>query len=796
MKTELNYTQLNNREDINKFSFKTTDDIEPFKGIIGQERAVKAFEFGLNVKMKGYNIYVSGPCGSGKTTYAKLSAKEKAKNEAVPYDWCYVYNFDDPRSPLSLRFEPGIGRQFRDDMNELVSFFKTELTKAFTSEDYDKEKSDLSRTYDDKRDELIKKLDSVASENSFALKTSNSGIIFQPIIDNVLITEENYDSLDEDIKNGINERLESMQDVVNSIMRDIKNIDKEYRQKMDDLDYKIGMFAIGHYVSALQEKYKYSERVIKYLESVQEDVLENIDQFSEQEPDEEDPVAALLPKLGGTKNDDATLKYRVNLIVDNSKTEGAPVIVDYNPTYYNLVGEVEYDNEYGNLTTDFMKIKPGLMHRANGGYLIIQAQDLLSNVQAWEALRRIIKTKEITIENLRDQVGAIAVTTLKPEPIPSDVKVILVGGAYYYELLRGYDEDFSKLFKIRADFDYEMDRNDENIFKIAGFISKFCENEKTLPFDSSAVASVIEYSSRSVESQKKLSTRFNLIAEILAESATWAQLDNAEIVTAEYVKKAEEEKAYRLSMYQEKMNELLDNNTIMIATDGYCVGKINGLAVLDMGDYSFGSPTRITATTYMGKSGIVNIEKEAEMSGPTHNKGVQIITGYLGRMYAQKMPLSLSCRIAFEQNYNGIDGDSASSTELYCILSSLSEIPVNQSLAVTGSVNQCGEIQAIGGVTHKIEGYFDLCSRRGLTGKQGVVIPESNVNDLVLKDDVIEAVKNGMFHIYSISTIDEGIELLLGTEAGVMDENGDYPPESVHGRVMDKLKKFNEYNED
>ena len=796
MKTELNYTQLNNREDINKFSFKTTDDIEPFKGIIGQERAVKAFEFGLNVKMKGYNIYVSGPSGSGKTTYAKLSAKEKAKNEAVPYDWCYVYNFDDPRSPLSLRFEPGIGRQFRDDMNELVSFFKTELTKAFTSEDYDKEKSDLSRTYDDKRDELIKKLDSVASENSFALKTSNSGIIFQPIIDNVLITEENYDSLDEDVKNGINERLESMQDVVNSIMRDIKNIDKEYRQKMDDLDYKIGMFAIGHYVSALQEKYKYSERVIKYLESVQEDVLENIDQFSEQEQDEEDPVAALLPKLGGTKNDDATLKYRVNLIVDNSKTEGAPVIVDYNPTYYNLVGEVEYDNEYGNLTTDFMKIKPGLMHRANGGYLIIQAQDLLSNVQAWEALRRIIKTKEITIENLRDQVGAIAVTTLKPEPIPSDVKVILVGGAYYYELLRGYDEDFSKLFKIRADFDYEMDRNDENIFKIAGFISKFCDNEKTLPFDSSAVASVIEYSSRSVESQKKLSTRFNLIAEILAESATWAQLDNAEIVTAEYVKKAEEEKAYRLSMYQEKMNELLDNNTIMIATDGYCVGKINGLAVLDMGDYSFGSPTRITATTYMGKSGIVNIEKEAEMSGPTHNKGVQIITGYLGRMYAQKMPLSLSCRIAFEQNYNGIDGDSASSTELYCILSSLSEIPVNQSLAVTGSVNQCGEIQAIGGVTHKIEGYFDLCSRRGLTGKQGVVIPESNVNDLVLKDDVVEAVKNGMFHIYSISTIDEGIELLLGTEAGIMDENGDYPPESVHGKVMAKLKKFNEYNED
>lgn len=794
-KKELGYKELKNICEPEKLGFKTTDDVECFEGIIGQERAVKAFEFGLNVKMKGYNIYVSGPSGSGKTTYAKLSAEKKAKNERVPYDWCYVYNFDDPRCPLSLRFEPGVGRQFRDDMNELVSFFNTELSKAFSSEDYDKQKTDLSRTYDDKRDELIKRLDSVAADKGFSLKTSNSGIIFQPVIDGELIDEDNYDNLAENQKNDINERLELIQDDVNAIMRDIKGVDKEYKQKMDDLDYKVGMFAIGHYVSSLQEKYQNSERVIKYLEAVQEDVLENIDQFTEPETDEDDPIAALIPKLGGVKNEDVTLKYRVNLIVDNSKTEGAPVVVDYNPTYYNLVGEVEYDNEYGNLTTDFMKIKAGLMHKANGGYLIIQVQDLLSNVQAWEALRRIVKTREITIENLRDQIGAITVSSLKPEPIPADVKVILIGSSYYYELLRGYDEDFSKLFKIRADFDYEMERSNDNIYKIAGFISKFSKNERTAPFDSTAVAAVIEYASRIVESQKKLSTRFNLITEILAESATWAMLDGADIITSEYVKKADAEREYRLAMYQEKMNELLDDNTVMIATDGYCVGKINGLAVLDMGDYVFGSPTRITATTYMGKSGIVNIEKEAEMSGPTHNKGVQIITGYLGSMYAQDMPLSLSCRIAFEQNYNGIDGDSASSTELYCILSSLSEIPVNQSLAVTGSVNQCGEIQAIGGVTYKIEGYFDLCLRRGLTGRQGVVIPMSNVKDLVLKDDVIQAVKDGMFHIYPISSIDEGIELLLGTEAGKKNEKGQYPPDSVHGKVMAKLKEFNENNE-
>ena len=793
---ELNYTELKNTCDPYKLGFKTTKELECYNGIIGQERAVKAFEFGLNVKMKGYNIYVAGPSGSGKTTYAKQSTEKKAKNEKVPYDWCYVYNFDDPRCPLSLRFEPGIGKQFRDDMNELVSFFKTELSKAFSSEDYDRQKIDLSRVYDEKRDVMIKRLDSVAADKGFSLKTSNSGIIFQPIIDGEPIDEENYDNLPENVKEGINERLELIQDDVNSIMRDIKAVDKEYKQKMDDLDYKVGMFAIGHYVSSLQEKYQNSERVIKYLEAVQEDVLENIDQFTENEPDEDDPIAALIPKLSGTKTEDVTLKYRVNLIVDNSKTEGAPVIVDYNPTYYNLVGEVEYDNEYGNLTTDFMKIKAGSMHRANGGYIIIQVQDLLSNVQAWEALRRIIKTREIAIENLRDTVGAIAVTTLKPEPIPADVKVILIGGSYYYELLRGYDEDFSKLFKIRADFDYEMEMSDENISKIAGFISKFCKNENVPAFDCTAVAAVVEYASRIVESQKKLSTRFNLISEILAEAATWAQMENAEFVTAEHVKKADEEREYRLAMYQEKMNELLDDGTVMIATDGFCVGKINGLAVLDMGDYMFGSPTRITATTYKGKSGIVNIEKEAEMSGPTHNKGVQIITGYLGSMYAQNMPLSLSCRIAFEQNYNGIDGDSASSTELYCILSSLSEIPVNQSLAVTGSVNQCGEIQAIGGVTYKIEGYFDLCKRRGLTGRQGVVIPVSNVKDLVLKEEVIEAVKEGLFHIYPVSTIDEGIEILLGTEAGVKDENREYPSESVHGKVMAKLKLFNENNDD
>ncbi|MFV0315015.1 MAG: Lon protease family protein, partial [Anaerotignum sp.] len=424
------------------------------------------------------------------------------------------------------------------------------------------------------------------------------------------------------------------------------------------------------------------------------------------------------------------------------------------------------------------------------GYLIVQAQDVLSLPQSWEALRRVIKTKEINMDSNRDQLGTTVAPTLRPEPIPSDIKVIMVGSNYYYELLSEYDEEFDKFFKIKADFDYEMPRNDENIFKIARFVKRFVEQEKTIEFDVSAVCAIVEQSSRMAQRQNKLSTRFNHLAEILCEAVTWAKLEDATVVTASHIIKTIYEKEQRMQLYEEKLDEMLDENVIMIATQGSVVGQINGLAVLDMGSYAFGNPSRITATTYIGKSGIINIEKEARMSGHTHDKGVQIINGFLGQTYAQQFPLSLSCRICFEQNYNGIDGDSASSTELYCILSSLSEVPIRQDIAVTGSVNQKGEIQAIGGATYKIEGFYDLCKKRGLTGEQGVIIPVSNINDLVLKDEVVESVKDGTFHIYPISHIEEGIELLMGMEAGKKDSSGNYPKESIHGYVMEKLKKF------
>lgn len=774
---KLDYTQLKNKCILNDIHI-TANEEEPELTIIGQKRAVKAMEFGLSIKMKGYNIYMSGPSGTGKTTYAKAIAQKFAKDEPIPYDWCYVYNFKDSRRPSALRFNHGEGKEFRDDMKELVELLNIEIPKVFSNQDYESQKDEIISSYEEKRDILMKDMTDDAKEHGFGVKTTNSGLYFMPIIDGVTLNEEEFENLAEDEKNEILDRSEAIKDKASDIMREMKEFERKAKKEIYDLDYKIGMFTIGPHITALQEKYSSYDRVIQYIADVQEDILENIHDFIEQEPEEEENMAAFLPFLT-KKSVDVTEKYEVNLLVDNSNTKGAPVIVDFNPTYYNLVGEIEYDTEFGNMITDYKKIKPGLFHQANGGYLILQAQDIMANGQAWEALMRIIRTKEITIDSLRDQLGGLTLSTLKPEPIPIDVKVIVIGSSYIYNILYEYEEDFQKLFKIRADFDYEMDYNAENIRNLAQYIKDFSKREKTAPFDIGAVSKVIEYASRVAENQNKLTTRFNKIVELLCESATWAKLENASMVTLEHVRKAIYEKINRSDMYEEKMNEVIEKNIIMIDTIGKKVGQINGLAVLDVGDYTFGMPTRITATTYTGRSGIVNIEKEADLSGSIHDKGVQVITGYLGQTYAQEYPLSLSCRICFEQNYNGVDGDSASSTELYAILSSLSEIPLNQQIAVTGSINQFGQIQAIGGVTHKIEGFFDLCKARGFTGNQGVIIPYQNISDLVLKNDVIEAVKEGKFSIYPIEHIDEGIEILTGV---------DY--EQVNMKVLNKLKHF------
>ena len=787
---ELDYTQLKRICNPNDFDFKTTAELETWEGIIGQERAVKAFNLGLAVKMKGYNIYMSGSSGTGKTTYARTNIEKLAATEPVPDDWCYVYNFDKPKEPIALRFKAGVGKKFKNDMEELMSLVEKELTRVFQSEDYENKKNELVSEYEYHQDELIEQVGKTAQEYDFVLKHKKSSVCFQPIVNGEAVDEENYEMLTGEQIADIERRSTLMQEKVSSFLREFHGMEKECEKKIDELENEVGTATISHYFEDFIDKYNEYERAVTYINAVKEDILDNLDCFMEQEEEQQDVLAALMPLLGKKTDDNVMHRYEVNLIVDHSESKGAPVVVTFNPTYTNLMGETEYDTEYGSLTTDFMKIKPGLFHQANGGYLIVQAQDICTIPHAWESLRRVIKTKEINLDSIREMLSSITAPSLKPEPIEAQLKVIMVGSDYFYELLSEGDEEFDKFFKIRADFDNEMNRNAENISKIAGFIKSFVKRENTLEFDVGAVCAIIEYSSRAAARQDKLSTRFNYLSEILGEANTWAKLECANIITADHIHKTIFEKEDRLKLYEEKLNEMLEDDVIMIDTDGAEVGQINGLAVLDMGSYAFGTPSRITATTYVGRSGIVNIEKEARMSGQTHDKGVQIITGFLGQTYAQKFPMALSCRVCFEQNYNGIDGDSASSTELYCIISSLAEIPIRQGLAVTGSVNQKGEIQAIGGVTQKIEGFFDLCKKRGLTGNQGVLIPVSNVKDLVLKTEVINAVKEGDFHIYPITHIDEGIELLMNCPAGQKDENGEFPEDSVHGKVYNKLKRF------
>lgn len=788
---ELDYTQIKNTCSRENFTFATTAELDVFEGIIGQERAVKALDFGLDIKMKGYNIYMSGPSGTGKTTYARNSAEKKAIDEPVPCDWCYVYNFQNPKNPIALSFKPGIGKQFKEDMAKLVTFIKKELQKVFQSEDFEKQKLSIIHNFEKGQNELVDKMNSIAMEYDFYVKRSDTSLYFLPLVNGEPLEDDALESLSPEDHEIIDNNSQIIQEKTAPILREIQNLEKECDQKLENLEHKLGLAAIEDSIKELINTYGSYEHVTSYLEAVQKDILEHLNQFMDSEEAQPDVLSSLLPILNKKPEDeDNTLKYRVNLIVNHSETKGAPVVVTFNPTYTNLMGDMEYDSELGNLTTDFMKIKGGLFHQANGGYLIVQAQDIFSTPHAWEALRRVIKTKEINMDSIRELVSPTPAPILKPEPIPAELKVIMIGSDYFYEVLSECDEEFDKFFKIRAEFDYEMSRTEENINKIAKFIKGFVEREHSLEFDVDAVCAIIEYSSRSAARQDKLSTRFNYLSEILGEAYTWAKLEDAEIITAKHIQKAIYEKEQRRSFYKEKLNEMLDEGVIMIDTSGNEIGQINGLAVLDMGNFAFGTPSRITATTYVGKSGIVNIEKEARMSGQTHDKGIQIITGFLGQTYAQNFPMSLSCRVCFEQNYNGIDGDSASSTELYCIISSLSDLPIRQDLAVTGSVNQKGEIQAIGGVTHKIEGFFDLCKKRGLTGTQGVLIPVSNIKDLVLNDEVVNAVKEGIFHIYPIAHINEGIELLMQYPAGEKDSHGEFSKDSVHGKVYEKLKTF------
>ncbi len=791
--TPLSIGELRRKCDPSVFKFQDTSLLTPSRELIGQKRASEATEFGLSIQFDGYNLYMAGESGEGKTRYALESAQRQARFMPVPDDWCYIYNFEDSNRPKALNLPAGMGREFKKDMEDFVRIIEQEISKAFDGDEYEEERSRIIKEFRNKKDEYVMELSNEAAERGFRVKLANSGIYFMPIVDGEPLSEEEFKALDEEVKIEMSKSSDALQAETSDTMRKIREVEAEAENAIKEWENQIALYAVGIHVDDIKEKYSLYPFIVEHLEKVKEDILENIEHLVERNYDD-DQQSALIQMLMMRKNGEENPyeRYKVNLLVDNSRLHGAPVIVDYNPTFYNLMGRCEYENEFGTMTTDYTLIKPGLFHQANGGFLILQINDVLSNPQSFEAIKRTLKTRQIIIENIKEQMGLVAVSALKPEPIAINVKIIFVGSSEIYQLLYNYDRDFKKHFKIKADFDDHMDWNDDNVQRLAQYIGAYCNKEGVRHFDKSGVAEVVNYSSWLVQDQKKLTTRFSEIVNILGEAGTWAKIEGSRLVSDRHVKKAIHEKKKRSNKYDEELLELIREGTLLIDTDGYMVGQINGLAVIDLGDYSFGKPSRITAATYMGKTGILDIEREVETGGTTHSKGVLILSGYIGKKYAQEIPLSLAASICFEQLYSGIEGDSASSTELFAILSSLSDLPVYQGIAVTGSVNQMGYIQPIGGATFKIEGFFEICKINGLNGKQGVIIPQQNIKNLVLSDEVVQAVEKGLFNIYPIKTVDEGIEILTGVPAGERLPDGTYPVGTVNDRVYKKLRHFAE----
>jgi len=785
--------KLKNKCDISCFDFNTTADLIPLQGIIGQERASEALKFGLSVRKKGYNIYVSGQSGTGRNSYVKLITESKAKDKPIPKDWVYVYNFKNPHSPLALSLESGRGKEFVKDVEEEIKVLKKDIEKAFTSKEYEKNRNSIFQQYQLLSQKMVEDLNDIAKKYNFKFTQTEKGLMSYPLVNGKPMSEEEYRNLSQDEFEELRRRTNELSLETVHIFNDLKALEEEFRDKLKKLDIQTAKDVVSFYTNKLKVKYDENKRIHDYLDMVLEDIVEHIDKFKvDTEDDSNNPLAIFQMKSSNTFFD----RYKVNLFIDHSESKKAPVIFETNPTYYNLVGSVEYKNEMGVMKTDFTQIKPGALHQANGGYLVLQAKDLLTSPHAWNGLKRALITEEINIEGLGSQLGYVVTTTLKPQPIPLDLKVILIGDPYTYYLLYNYDEDFKKLFKIMADFDIEMDRDKDTMYKMARFIATHCEKERIRHFNKDAVGRMVEYSSRLAENQKKLSSRFNQIVEILYEADSWAEVDGKDIVEIKHVEKAIEQKVFRNNKYEEKVLEMFEEGDYLVDVVGEKIGEINGLAVTGTGEYSFGKPSKITVSTYQGKAGIINIEREVKTSGKIHDKGVMIISGYLGYKYAQEKPLALSASIVFEQLYSGVDGDSASSTELYGILSSLAKVPIKQYIAVTGSVNQRGQIQPIGGVNEKIEGFYKVCKLKGLNGKQGVMIPHQNVKNLMLDDEVINAVKEGKFHIYAVKTIDEGIEILTGIPAGEPDEGGYYPPGTIHYLVNKRLEELVEDEEE
>lgn len=768
----------------------TTANVPPLEGTIGQPRALDALAFGLEIRSPGYNLFVAGPAGSGRERTVYDYLRQFAPSRSAPSDWVYVYNFAQPDHPNAISLPQGRGRTFAADMDRFLQAAQREIPRAFESEDYAHHRREALSELAKPREAMLNELATFARDQGFAIEMTPAGIMTVPVREGHPLSPEEFQQLPTELQQELERRIPEVQERIADTLRQLHQLQKEGAETVRQLDRDVARFTLGPHLDELRETYRDQPRVLIYLDQVQRDLPEHLDDFRSSEAEGEQQLSPT--RLPGPTRDERLARYRVNVLVDNDDFEGAPVVVERNPTYYNLVGRIDYRSTFGQLAADFRQIKSGALQRANGGFLVLQALDVLRSPLAWEALKRSLICGEVTIENLGEQVSALTIEQLRPESIPLDVKVILLGPPEVYALLYQADPDFHELFKVKADFAPDMDWNEEHLGHYVAFISRRVREDGLRHLDGSAQGRVIEYGARLREDQRKLSARLRDIADVVSEANYWAGKAGHDMVEAADVDQAIAKRKYRSNLVEERLQEFIDNGTILIDTTGARTAQVNGMAVIDLGGYAFGRPSRITARVSPGRGSVQSIEREIELSGPIHSKGFLILSGYLSGQYAQQYPLALSATITFEQSYDEVDGDSASSTELYALLSALADLPLAQGIAVTGSVNQHGEVQAVGGVNAKIEGFFAVCKAKGLTGDQGVILPAANVPNLMLEEEVIDAVRAGQFHIWGVRTIDEGIELLTGRPAGQRGTDGQYPEGTIHQLVEARLRDYAE----
>ncbi|MET0087788.1 MAG: ATP-binding protein [Sedimenticola sp.] len=773
--------QLYHKCDISGWDFQTTESLESLEETIGQDRALEAISFGVGMGHEGYNLYVMGSSGLGKHTVVRDALLRQAEGETRRADWCYVANFSDPHIPNALCLPAGTGRILRGDMDQLIEDLLKDIPAALHSDEYRRRVKEINAQYKEREQSVAEDLGKRALDKGIAMIDTPTGYTLAPEVDGKVLDSDEFQKLSQQERERISTVLEEVKDELKEALGKMPTWQHEVRKQFRELDREFVTVVVDSLVGELIEKHNSLPDVVRYLEAAKEDIVNNFELFQHHERGEDK-----APDSSDPQYDD----YRINVLVDNADTQGAPIVYEDNPTYQNLVGRVEHFARMGTLMTDFTLIKPGALHRANGGYLIIDVEKILTNPFAWDGLKRVLNAREIRIESLERQLSLVSTITLEPEPIPIDLKVVLIGDRFLYYLLKAYDPEFGKLFKVAADFSEDMAREKGGDLLFAQLISTLREREKLRHIESDGVARVIEFSARRADDGEKLSLHMGSLLDLLRESDYWATRNESELIGRSDVQAAIDAQTQRVDQLRERLHEEVLRGTLKIDTGGVQLAQVNGLSVLQVGDYMFGVPTRISATARLGSGELIDIEREIEQGGSIHSKGVLILASYIGWRYAKFQPFSVSASLVFEQTYGEIEGDSASAAELCALLSALGDLPIKQALAITGSVNQHGEIQAIGGVCQKIEGFFDICKARGLTGEQGVLIPQSNVKDLMLRQDVIDAVTKGEFSVYAVNHVEEAMSLLSGMEAGVASDDGEFPEQSFNGRILNRLAQW------